>query len=441
MPQPGINHRALGVIFLVLFIDLMGFSIIFPLFPDMLEYYMAKAPEGGVLHSLIGWLEAHTSQDLDKSFLVAVLFGGILGSLYSLLQFVFSPIWGKLSDRLGRRRVLIITQTGTALSYLGWIFSGELWLLLVTRALAGVMSGNIAVATAAISDVTDQKNRAKGMAYVGIAFAAGFLLGPAIGGISAQWNWLAANPSLEAWGINPFSVPAAIACLLATVNVIWIARGFKETLNEQDRAVATASEGGLGQRLTGLFRIRQPDIRRSCWVNFLFSLSFAGMEFTLTFLAVERFSYTTMDNGLMFVFIGFWLIITQGGIVRRLAPKLGEKKLSLGGVISAAIAFGLIAAIATQSVFFVALALLSIGAGLVFPSLSALTSLYADPSEQGRFLGIYRSAGALARALGPLLAAMVYFHFGANTSYASGALFLILPLLIGLKLRQPKKEE
>ncbi len=438
MSKSGINHRALGVIFLVMFIDLMGFSIIFPLFPDMLEYYLAKTPEGGMLHCTIAWLEAHTSQDLDSSFLVAVLFGGALGSLYSLLQFVFSPLWGKLSDRFGRRRVLLITQIGTALSYLGWIFAGELWLLLVTRALAGVMSGNIAVATASISDVTDQQNRAKGMAYVGIAFAMGFLLGPAIGGISAQWNWLAANPALEAWGINPFSAPAAVACVLATINVIWIARGFKETLPETNRNDHPSV--GLAGRLTGLFRIPQPDIRRSCWVNFLFTLSFAGMEFTLTFLAVERFNYSAMDNGLMFVFIGFWLIITQGGIVRRMAPKVGEKKLSLAGVLSAAVAFFLIAAIATQSVFFVALALLSIGAGLVFPSLSALTSLYADPSEQGRFLGIYRSAGALARALGPLLAAMVYFHYGSSTSYATGAVFLILPLLLALKLKQPAKE-
>lgn len=441
MPQPPNNRRPLGVVFLILFIDLMGFSIIFPLFPAMLEYYLPEPRAGGLLSGLVGWLrELAAAQDGDPQFLVAVLFGGILGSLYSLLQFVFSPIWGKLSDKFGRRNILLITQVGTALSYLGWIFAGQFWMLLVTRALAGIMSGNIAVATAAVSDVTDQKNRTKGMAVVGIAFAMGFLLGPAIGGISAQWNWLVANPNWEAYGINPFSVPAAIAFVLATINVIWIARSFKETLKPEDRDAALAKDKATGNRLAALFHIPLPDIRRTCWVNFLFTLSFSGMEFTLTFLAVERFSYSTLDNGLMFLFIGFWLIITQGGIVRRLAPKLGEKKLSLGGVISGMVAFAIIAAIASQSAFYVALAFLAIGAGLVFPSLASLVSLYADPSEQGRYMGVYRSAGSLARALGPLLAAIIYFHFGSGVSYSVGAAVLILPLLIALKLRQPKKE-
>ena len=440
MPKATNNRRALGVVFLIMFIDLMGFSIIFPLFPAMLDYYLPEEGGDGLLGNLVSWLSNLSAREGDQRFLVAVLFGGILGSLYSLLQFVFSPIWGKLSDKFGRRNVLLLTQSCTALGYLLWIFAGEFWLLVLSRTLAGVMSGNIAVATAAISDITDQQGRAKGMAVVGIAFALGFLLGPAIGGLAAQWDWTACGRGLEAYGINPFSAPAAIAFILALLNVIWIRYGFKETLKPEDREAALARDKAEGNRLAALFHLKTPDIRRACWVNFLFTLSFAGMEFTLTFLAVERFAYSTLDNGLMFLFIGFWLIIAQGVFVRRLAPTLGERKLSLGGIFSAMLAFAMIAAIADQTVFFVALAFFSIGAGLVFPSLAALVSLYADPSEQGRYLGIYRSAGALARAFGPLLAALVYFHFGGGISYTFGTVLLILPLLLALKMRQPAKE-
>ncbi|MEM8550174.1 MAG: MFS transporter [Verrucomicrobiota bacterium] len=440
MPASANKRRAIGAVFLILFIDLMGFSIIFPLFPEMLEYYLSKAEPGSLLDQLEKWLETVTPELENKRFLVAVLFGGILGSLYSILQFIFSPIWGKLSDRLGRRRVLLITVTGTALSYLGWIFAGDFWILIATRALAGIMSGNISVASAAVSDLTDEKNRTKGMAVIGIAFALGFLIGPAIGGLSAQWNWVGCDRGLEAYGLNPFSAPAAIAFILAVINLIWIRRGFQETLPEQNRAEAIAREKDEPKRISGLFHIPLPDIKRACMLNLLFTASFAGMEFTLTFLAVERFAYSTLDNGLMFVFIGFWLIITQGGIVRRLAPKVGEKKLTLAGIACAVIAFSLIAVSETETVFYIALAFFALGAGLVFASLSGLVSLYADPSEQGKYLGLYRSAGALARAFGPISAALIYFTFGSTYCYIVGTAVMVVPLMIALKLRQPSKE-
>ncbi len=431
MPQAPHNRRALGVVFLVLFIDLMGFSIIFPLYPAMLDYYLG--PDGG------GWL-GETFANEHSRFLVTVIFGGIFGSLFSLLQFVFSPIWGRLSDRIGRRPVLLLTMSATALSYLGWIFSGQLWILLATRVLAGVMSGNIAVATAAVSDVTGREARSRGMALVGVAFALGFLLGPAIGGISAQWNWLAANPSWEAWGINPFSVPAAIACGLSVINLIFIQWGFRETLSDADREAARASSSKTDRSLLALFRIPLPDIRRICNTNFFYTLSFSGMEFMLTFYVVEHFAYSTKDIGMMFLFIGFILILVQGGFVRRMAPRLGEKRLTLAGIVFMALSFLLIAAIIRQSSFFVALGFMSIGSGLVFPCLVALVSLHAGSAEQGRYLGLFRSAGALARAIGPILAALLYYCLGSSVTYAVGAAVLILPLMLLAKVRQPARE-
>ncbi|MGE9294509.1 MAG: MFS transporter [Puniceicoccales bacterium] len=429
MPQSPHKRRALGVVFFVLFIDLMGFSIIFPLYPAMLDHYLG--PDGG------GWL-GETFASPDKRFLVTVLFGGILGSLYSILQFAFSPIWGRLSDRIGRRQVLLLTQAATALSYLGWVFSGQLWMLLATRVLAGIMSGNIAVATAAVSDVTGRENRSRGMAIVGVAFALGFLLGPAIGGISAQWNLLEAFPGLAAWGVNPFSIPAAVAMVLAAANLAFIQWGFKETLSEADREAARQRKDKADNRLLALFRVPSGDIRRACSTNFWYTLSFSGMEFMLAFYAVEYFAYSAKDIGLMFLFIGFMLILVQGGFVRRMAPRMGEKKLTLAGIVFMMLSFILIAAIIRQSSFFVALGFMSIGSGLVFPCLVALVSLHADSAEQGRYLGLFRSAGSLARAFGPILAALLYYALGASVTYAVGAAVLLLPLMVLSRLRQPE---
>jgi MFS family permease len=158
---------SLGVIFLTIFIDLLGFTIIFPLFPAILEYYLRVDGTGGGL----GWLLARID---DFSRLVgshgnyrAVLFGGVLGSLYSFLQFIFSPIWGALSDRLGRRRVLLITVAGTLGSYVLWFFSGSFLLFVLARLVGGGFAGNISVATAAVADVTTRENRAKGMSIIG----------------------------------------------------------------------------------------------------------------------------------------------------------------------------------------------------------------------------------------------------------------------------------
>ena len=145
----------LGVILLTVFLDLVGFSIIFPLFPDMLEYYLGKESAGGTFHKLIASLEGLSGLQGDEArFAATVLFGGLLGSLYSVLQFAFAPIWGVLSDRRGRRRILILTVCGTALSYLVWVVADKFWLLIVSRFLGGLMAGNLSVATAAVADVT-----------------------------------------------------------------------------------------------------------------------------------------------------------------------------------------------------------------------------------------------------------------------------------------------
>ncbi|MGB0344499.1 MAG: MFS transporter, partial [Coraliomargarita sp.] len=184
------GRQTLPIVFLTLFLDLVGFSIIFPLFPAMLDYYLPQegGGSGGLLGKLIAPIAtlAENSGAEDPRFMTAVLFGGILGSLYSVLQFICAPLWGACSDRVGRRKVLLITIAGLALSYAAWFFAASFWMLVLARVLGGVMGGNLSVATAAVADVTSREKRAGGMAIVGIAFGLGFLVGPAIGGLSSR---------------------------------------------------------------------------------------------------------------------------------------------------------------------------------------------------------------------------------------------------------------
>jgi MFS family permease len=437
---PKQNRRTLGIVFLTLFLDLVGFSIIFPLFPAMLDFYLPDgAGDGSMLGTLAGYLSswAEASGAEDPRLMTAVLFGGILGSLYSILQFICAPLWGAWSDRVGRRKVLLITISGIALSYLLWFFGASFWVLILSRIVSGAMGGNLSVATAAIADTTTREKRSSGLALIGIAFGLGFIVGPAIGGLFAMIDLTEHMPNLVKFGLNPFSMPALVALILALINLVWVARCFKETLPVEKRSKPGESKRGLAA--FRIFTTGGPETKRANLLYLMFMIAFSGMEFTLTFLAVERFAFSPAQNGGMFVFIGFILIIVQGGIVRRLASPVGEKRLALAGLSCGIASFiGLAMALKLGSFFF-ALAIMAFAIGLVSPTLNALVSLYSSESEQGASLGVFRSAGSLARAIGPLLAAFAYFKYGSQTAYLLGAVLIILPLLMALRLPQPDK--
>jgi len=436
--KPG--KHTLGIIFLTLFLDLVGFSIIFPLFPAMLDYYLPNgAGDGSLLGQLIAPLSAWAERSgaEDPRFMTAVLFGGILGSLYSILQFICAPLWGAYSDRVGRRKVLLITIAGLALSYAAWFFAASFWVLVLARVLGGAMGGNLSVATAAVADCTTREKRSSGLAIIGIAFGLGFIVGPGIGGLFAKINLLEIAPSLGQFGVNPFSVPALVSFALALTNLIWVARSFKETLPTEKRGKVNSDRKSVP--VFRMFKSRCPETRRTNLVYLLYMLAFSGMEFTLTFLAVERFQFSPAQNGGMFVFIGFVLILVQGGIVRRLAGPVGEKRLAVTGIACGIAAFLILAVALNLGLFFGALALMAFSIGLVSPTLSALVSLYTKEEEQGAAIGVFRSAGSLARAIGPLLAAFAYFAYGSKSAYLFGAVIVILPFILALKLPKPIK--
>jgi MFS family permease len=429
---------ALKVVFVTLFLDLIGFSIIFPLFPAMLDYYLTKEGDTGLIGAVVRALESFSQAAGGPADMgIIILFGGVLASLFSLLQFICSPVIGSLSDRYGRKPILLISIAGIAISYGLWFFAGAFWLLCVSRIIGGLMSGNISTATAVVADVTSVHNRSKGMALVGMAFGIGFIIGPAVGGFSAMIDLTEHFPSWAGAGVNPFSMPALIAFTLAIINFIWVLTQFEETLPEStdDTDRVQRSFNPIKLFATEAY----PGVTRTNLTNFVFLTAFSGMEFSLTFLALDRLGYGPRQNAYMFLFIGLVLATVQGGYVRRKAPIIGSKRMALQGLTM--VIPGLVCVGLAQSVgmLYLGLLLMAVGSAQVIPCLTALASSYAPAAEQGRVLGVFRSLGALARGVGPLLACLLYWRLGSATSYYIGAAAIIIPILLTAKLPQVKE--
>ena len=433
------KRSTFGVVFLIIFLDMVGFSVIFPLFPDMLNHYLELEEEiekgGGFLKDFVSLINGMGfDQEGGNNFLrfETVVFGGVLGSLYAILQFFFAPVWGRLSDKFGRRPILLLTVGGTCLGYLLWVFAGSFWVLVLSRVVGGVASGNLSVATASIADVTSRESRSKGMAFVGVAFGLGFILGPALGGWASTMDPLGSD-ARGVFVLNEFSLAAVISLALGVLNWVWLASCFKETLPPEKRATVNAPKPAIFQ----IGKVSNPAVRKTCLSYLFYMISFSGMEFTLTFLAVERFNYTPADIAKMFLLIGFTLIVAQGFFVRRFVGPVGEKKLALIGIFIGVVAFALISFIHGESWFYFSLFLMSTGVAFISPTLTALTSLHSEETDQGFHLGVFRSSGSMARACGPLLAGLIYFGLGSSYAYLLGAVFLLIPAIFLWSVPQP----
>ncbi len=435
-PPAAPRPLSLGVIFLTLYIDLIGFSIGFPLGPDLLDYYLKLEGRTGVLGWILGQTDA-VAQALGIASYAPVLFGGIIASLFSILQFVFAPFWGALSDKRGRRGILLVTVAGTGLSYLVWVFSGSFWLFLLSRIVSGAFSGNLSVATAAVADVTSRSERSKAMGLVGAAFGLGLVTGPMLGAVTVQLNLAARFPGLVRYGINPFSVPALLALVLSVVNLVWISARFRETLSSG--AKAAAREPRLRNPIRAILGLDDPALRRTNLVAFVFSVAFVAMEATLTFLATQRFGYTARDNGYLLGFLGVCAIVTQGYIVRKMLRVVDELRVLSIGLAASSLGFVAIGFAAAPWQLYAGVGVLVFGSSLVNPSTTGLISLYASSEDQGRVLGIFRSLGALSRAFTPVIAGVVFWICGSLTVFLVGAVVVIGAWVLSRKLPKPEK--
>ncbi|POB14246.1 ferrochelatase [Halobacteriovorax sp. DA5] len=429
--------KSLKIVFLTLFLDLVGFSIIFPLFPALAKYYLTVDADNVFLKAIFGSIDTLTQAGGASNFSAIVLFGGALGALYSLLQFVAAPIWGTISDRIGRKPVLLVSVFGLFISYVLWAVAGNFTILIIARFIGGIMGGNISTATAVVADVTTNKNRSKGMATIGIAFALGFIIGPAMGGILSLFDLTKFYPVLADYGVNPFSMAAIVAGVLSLFNLINLFNKFDETLPEAKRG---KHESERSANPITLFKpLPYKGVNLTNFGYFLFLLAFSGMEFTLTFLAAERLSYSSMDNAYMFIFIGLILALVQGGYVRRKAHTVGEKRMALQGLVTIIPGLILIGFAQSSWLVYAGLFFLAVGSSLVIPCLTSLVSMYSPAQSQGHVIGVFRSLGALARVIGPIVASLVYWRYSSAAPYYLGSIFLIIPILMIARLPSPQE--
>ncbi|CAO3572373.1 unnamed protein product [Mortierella alpina] len=298
-----------------------------------------------------------------------VLLGGALGSLFSFLQVLASPVIGKLSDVMGRRRVLLISMLGNLISTAVWLFSGSFELFVLSRVIGGLSEGNVQLSIAMISDITTPATRSRGLAMVGIAFAVAFTIGPALGAYFANKDLVAMFPGLAEYGLHPFSGSALLALVLLTVESLYLYARLPETNSESWRlavqktveeekslkaagaTVASADSTLSGSNVSGtaimdadqIAQLQHSYLARLSFMHFAHLFLFSGMEFTLTFLTFHLFDFSHMQQGALLGYIGIMSSLLQGGYVRRRAHKVGEKRMVLQGMAAAAIGLGCIA--------------------------------------------------------------------------------------------------
>jgi len=394
---------SLGAIFLTVALDLLGFGLVLPFLAEV-----ARA-----------------------TFHVSSFVGTLLASSYSAMQFLFVPFWSRLSDRVGRKPVLVWSIAATALANvaralsLGYA-SSILWLFAASM-FAGLATANLGTASAYIADITSAKDRAKGMGLIGAAFGIGFVLGPGIGGPLAQIPFHGRN--------GPWAF--FLAAALSTVNFVWVAFGLAESLPPEARKAAPRRR--LAPIDVGAMReiLADPSIARAVLANFVLILFFSGMEQTMRYFNEDAFGMTRAQTGWLLVTVGLTGAAVQGGIVRRLSGRVEDASMLRAGQAIQAIAFAALAASASvgEWLLYAAGILLALGNGLSQPATSAFVSKRAKEGEQGATLGVNQSMSSLARATGPALAGFVYDALGIRSPFVLGAAGMVLAFVVALPLR------
>ncbi len=370
------KRSPLLVIFVTVFIDLVGFGIVIPVLP----YYAEGAHFGATPREV-----------------------GLLFASYSVMQLIFSPVLGRLSDKYGRRPILIISLLGTCLGFLILGFATTLLMLFIGRIIDGISGGNISTAQAYIADVTTKEDRAKGMGLIGAAFGLGFVFGPAIGGI------------LSRWGIN---VPFLFAGGLAFANVILLYFTLPETVTRDHPARVSAASGrGWKQVVDAL---SQPQLAFVLAIYFLSIAAFSIMTTVFSLFMMFRLGYDPWHSGWIFAFVGIVSALVQGGLIGKLVKRFGEPALVIAGgllfTLSLFISPFVTAATGLVGILSI-VALSAIGNALAGPSLTSLGSKSASVAEQGSIMGVMQSVASLARAVGPTVAALIIYSAVAHMGY------------------------
>lgn len=383
------KRPSLLVIFLTVFIDLIGFGIVMPLLPLYSDQFGASGFQVGM----------------------------IIAS-FSLMQFIFAPMWGRLSDRIGRRPVLLMSNAGSAASYaLFAIASGMegrngLLILVASRIFAGIAGANISVASAYIADVSSKENRSKSMGLIGMAFGLGFIFGPTIGGLSAKYFGLTG--------------PGWVAAGICSLNFILTAIILKESRQpSSDRAVRRPKFAQISHTLS------QPVVGFLIMTYFLSTFCFAAFEVTFGLLLKSEkgpFKYDTSQTAYLFAYCGVISALIQGGLIGRLVKAFGERKLIAWSIVVIGLSMVALPFVSSQGTLLLALAVFAGASGVNRPPTFGLISNLTEANEQGATLGVAQSAGSLARILAPLFAGTLY----DVRPYAPYIICAVLAVITGL---------
>lgn len=381
------NKSRLAIIFFTVFLYLVGFGVVIPILPI-----------------------------LSRNFGASALQTGALLAVYSLMQFMFSPFWGRLSDRWGRRPILLFCLLGETAAYILFAQARTLEWLFIARILAGFFGASISTASAYISDITPKHERSKGMALIGVAFGLGFVVGPALGGGLAVWGG-----SINSAPHFDTSFAAYWVSALCLLNFLFGVKFLKESLNEKSESAEKKKRFSVMWHYLNL-----KTVGPLMTVFMLCSLAMSSMEATLILFMGEKFQWEVKQVSFGFAYIGVIMIFTQGFLVRRLLPKWGERKVLTLGVLLLALGLGGIAVAGNLATMGVTMTLLALGNGLANPANLGSISLLTSSTEQGAALGVTQSMASLGRILGPLLGGYLYQQLAITSPFiASGLLALI----------------
>jgi len=387
------SKTGLSLIFLTVFIDLLGFGILIPILPSF------AIKELGVDEAAVG---------------IAI-------AIYSFVQFIFNPILGKLSDKHGRKPVIVICLLINAIGYVIFAFTTSYFILLVSRIVAGIGGSSIAVAQAYIADVTTKENRSKGMGLIGSAFGLGFVFGPLIGGFLSKLGYMETG-----FGAAAFSFIAFVVTMIllpeSNVNRKEIALVKRKILNTD--AILKA--------------FKHPELAILISLFFILTFSFANIYGTFALLGLQVYGFTDLQNGYMFGILGLSSALVQGGLIDPITKLIGKKRILILGSFLIMVTLAIIPYagnflwLAVDSIF------LSFGTGMLQPTLLSLISEVTSEAEQGITLGVNQSLSALARMFGPLWGGFAFEFLGYPFPFITGSAFMFL-IVVATVFYIPKK--
>lgn len=393
------SRSPLFVLYLTVFIDLMGFGIVIPILPLYAQDFHATP-------LAIGWLTG----------------------IYSGMQIIFTPILGRLSDRFGRRPVLLISIAGTAIGFALMGIAQSLTLLFVARILAGITGGNISIPQAYIADVTAPEKRSHAMGMIGAAFGLGFTFGPLIGGVMSQIS---------------YGAPFFFAAALSVVNAVLIYLLLPESLSHEHRA-KPHEEASTAE----VFRHGRGAMFGLVVATYFFLIAgFAIMTTLFALFTAKRFGYDAHANGYLFAFVGLISVIVQGGLIGRLVKTFGEVALTRAGMILTTVCLFLLPLADHLTILLLVCAGLSVGNGIASPPLSGLASQMIERTWQGRALGVMQSAGSTGRLIGPLIGGWLLMfdlqkpvaEYG-RTPFLVGAFLCFIGALFAFCIKKPPQD-